>query len=538
MGVITVQRVLRGAVAVFSIAVLALLVTHLHHHAGALTPAGAADPGKYLGSKTLTIAQAADADTLDPSDIASTDTLNIARQLFGTLYQVTADGQLQPYLAESYRFADDGRSITIKLKPGLQCEDGQPMTAKDVAYSFERAADPKMKFTGNSTGFVLPSMGYEGARVDDDLTVTLLVKKYNPIAIGLLSEMLMLCRAPYERMTKDQAATHPVASGPYRLAEWIHDDRIVLVRNEKFTLSRSKYDRVIWRIIPEASTRSAELIAGNVDLVTNVAPDQIDAINSSDTAKVESVASVRRMYVGFNQKDKFSTTPGGKAIRDPAVRLALQYSIDVPTICETLLRTPCKRLATMVLPSEDHSGIQAFPYDPDRAERMLDAAGYPRGKDGVRFELTMQAPRGRYTEDANIAQAVGQYLTDVGVKTDVEVLDYASVFTPLIRQHDAGPIYLLGTGGATWSPLYDLSDLSTPESGVNYTNWTDPEFYDGWKELARTRDPAEQQTTIDQMLKVFHERGTWLLLYLQPDIYGVSNKIVWKPRADEVITLN
>jgi peptide/nickel transport system substrate-binding protein len=487
--------------------------------------------------KTLTIAQPADADTLDPSDIDSTDTLSIARLMFGTLYRVSPEGKLEPYLAESYSFAQDGKSITLKIRPNLRCETGAPLTARDVAYSFDRAADPELKFTGNSTGFVLPSIGFLGTRVDDNLTVTLLVKKYNPIAIGLLSEMLILCRAPYEKMTKEQAAIHPVATGPYRLAEWVHDDRIVLERNKYYSLRAPSYDRVIFRIMPEGSTRSAELIAGNIDIATVVAPDQIDAINSSDTAKVESVASVRRIYVGFNQKDKFNATPGGRAIKNPAVRNAMQYAIDVPAICESLLRTPCKRLATMLLPTHDYSGIAPIPYDPDRAERMLDAAGYPRGRDGVRFELTLQAPRGRYLDDDSVAMAIGQYLSDIGVKTNVDILDYASVFMPLSRSHNFGPLFLLGTGGALWSPLYDISDLSSPDSGVNYTSYTDPEFYAGWQELDKTRDPAEQQVAINNMMKVFHERGTWLLLYCQPDIYGVSNKITWKPRADEVISV-
>jgi peptide/nickel transport system substrate-binding protein len=487
--------------------------------------------------KTLTIAQAADADTFDPSDIGSTDTLNIARYVWGTLYRVSDNGDLEPYLANSYHLAEDGASLTFKLKPGLKCEDGEPLTAKDVAYSFDRVADPKLKFTGNSSGFVLPALQYAGARVDDDLTVTLLLKKYNPIAVGLISEILILCKAPYEHMTREQAATRAVGSGPYRLADWQHDDRIVLERNKNFTLPTPSYDRIVWRIIPEGSTRSAELIAGNVDIATNVAPDQIDAINAGSTARVESIASTRRIYVGFNQKDSFAATPGGKAIRNPAVRQALQYAVDVPTLCQSLLRTPCTRAATMVNPKNDTSGIAPFPYDPDRAEKLLDAAGYPRGKDGIRFSITLQAPRGRYLDDADMAQAVGQYLTDIGVETKVEVLDFSSVFAPLIRRHDAGPLFMLGTGGATWSALYDLSDLTSATSGTNYTGWDDPEFFAGWRKLEQTKDLGEQRAVVNRMLQIFHDRGPWLLMYFQPDIYGVSKKISWQPRADEVISL-
>jgi peptide/nickel transport system substrate-binding protein len=512
-----------------AIAFIAISMLRRHSHRSASASTAPAN-------KTLTIAQSTDADTLDPADENTIPTLNIARMLFGTLYRVSPTGQLEAYLAESYQYAEDGKSITFKLRPGLMCEDGEPLTARDAAYSFDRAADPKLKFTGNATGFVLPALGYVGTRVDSKLTFTLLVKKYNPIAIGLISELLISCKAPYEKMTKEQAATHPVASGPYRLAQWTHDDRIVLERNKYFHLRAPHYDRVVWRVIPESSTRAAELIAGDVDIISNVSPDQIDVINNSDTAKVESIASVRRIYVGFNQKQKFASSPGGMAIRDPAVRQALQYAVDVPTMCEALLRTPCKRAATMIAPNNDHTGIPAYPYDPDRAERLLDAAGYPRGKDGVRFEITMQAQRDMYG-DTNVMLAVGQYLTDIGVKTTVQLLD-PSVYVPLIRQHNAGPLYFQGTGGATWSALYDISDLTSPTSGTNYTNWADPAFFDGWKQLDATRDPATMNAIIDHMMHVFHDRGTWLLLFFQPDSYGVSNRIHWQPRPDEAITLS
>jgi peptide/nickel transport system substrate-binding protein len=514
---------------VLGVLLAAMAVLRKHSH-----PAPAV--AEASSGNTLTIAQNSDADTLDPADENNIPTLNIARLMFGTLYRVSPTGELEPYLAESYQYSVDGRSITFRLRPGLKCEDGEPLTARDAAYSFQRAADPKLKFTGNATGFVLPALGYEGTRVDDNLTFTLLVKKYNPIAIGLISEMLIECEAPYVKMTKEQATSHPVGSGPYKLTQWTHDDRIVLDRNPNFTLPSPPYSRITWRVIPESSTRAAELIAGDVDIITNVSPDQLDVINNSDTAKVESIASVRRIYVGFNQSPKFSSAPGGQAIRDPAVRQALQYAVDVPTICDALLRTPCTRAATMLIPYHDHTGIAAYPYDPDRAERMLDAAGYPRDKEGVRFQITMQAQRDMYG-DTNVMLAVGQYLNDIGVKTEVQLLD-ASVFIPMMRQHNAGPLYFLGTGGSTWSALYDISDLTSPSSGTNYTNWADPAFFDGWKQLDATRDPSEREAFENQMLHVFHERGPWLLLFFQPDIYGVSNKLHWKPRADEFINLN
>ena len=118
------------------------------------------------------------------------------------------------------------------------------------------------------------------------------------------------------------------------------------------------------------------------------------------------------------------------------------------------------------------------------------------------------------------------------------MLDFASVYMPLLRRHDAGPLFLTGTSGASWSALYDLSDFPAPDGGANYTNFSDPEFFAGWQRLEQTSDPVEQEKIIRAMMTVFHERGTWLQLYFLPDLYGVSNKISWQPRADELISLD
>ena len=506
---------------------------------GAAAATGAAAKSSpSLPPRLLRIALSVDVDTLDPAELDAQESETIAHLLWGTLYKTSSQGRLDPYFAQSYRITDDGRAYTFTLRPDLRCEDGTPLTARDVAYSFEHPADPAMKFTGHGAGFVLPALQYAGVRADDALNVTVKLKTYNPIALGLIAEMPIFCRAPYEAMTPQQASTRVSATGAYRLVEWRHDDHILLELNPRYTLPAPVYERVLFRIIPESSTRSAELLAGNIDISTSVAPDQIDAINDSDTAKVESVPSIRRIYVGFNQKDKFSTTAGGRAIRDARVRRALQFAVDVPTLCDALLHVPCARPGTMIFPRNDHTGIAADPYDPDRAERLLDAAGYRRGAGGVRFAITLQTPRGRYPADVNVALAIGQYLDDIGVKTTVEALDFASVYIPLLRRHDAGPMFLSGTSGASWSALYDLSDFPAPDGGSNYTNFADPEFFAGWKRLEQTRDPAEQERIIRDMMTVFHERGTWLQLYFLPDLYGVSNKIVWRPRADELISLD
>jgi peptide/nickel transport system substrate-binding protein len=99
----------------------------------------------------------------------------------------------------------------------------------------------------------------------------------------------------------------------------------------------------------------------------------------------------------------------------------------------------------------------------------------------------------------------------------------------------AGPLFLLGSGGATWNALYDMADLSAPTAGTNYTGWSDPAWYSGWDRLAATTDPAEERAIIDDMLEVFYDEAPWLMMYFQPDFYGVSNRVNWEARRDEKV---
>lgn len=483
---------------------------------------------------TLVVGISADASTFDPAAISSRDNSNMAKHLFGTLYEVDAEGNIVPQMAESYVEAEDGLSYTYTLKPGLTCEDGEALTAEDVAYSFNRAADPANAFTGNTPGFVYSSIGFAGAEAVSDLEVKINLEKKNPVSFGLIAEVFLHCKDSYEAMSLEDAAAKPIASGSYRLASWDRGSQVVL---EKIK-DPGTFQNIIWRIIPEASTRSAELIAGNVDIITNVSPDQIEAVDASGTATVKAVQGTRRIYVGFNQREDFATgSEGGAAIQKTDVRVALQYAVDVEAICSQLLSFECKRATGLVNPPNDNPNLTPYAYDPDKAEELLDAAGYPRGEDGTRFEITLQAPRGRYLNDANVALAIGQYLDDIGVKTNVELMEWASVYVPMLSKHDMGPMFFLGSGGGTWSALYDMADLSAVDAGTNYTEWKNPDWFSGWPELAAATTEEERRVVIDRMLEVFYNDPPWLMLYFQPDFYGVSNRVDFHPRRDEKVYL-
>ena len=483
---------------------------------------------------TIVVGLSADINTLDPSAIASRDNSNIARHIFGTLFTMGGDGVARPELAKSLDISSDGKAYVYTLKDGLTCHDGEPLTAEDAAYSFNRAADPDNAFTGNTPGFVFSSIDFQSAEALDDKRVQVNLGAKNPIAFGLIAEVFIHCMDSYEAMSLDEASGNPIGSGPYKLANWRRGSEVVL---EAVDGANVGFDRMIWRIIPEASTRSAELMAGNVDIITNVSPDQMDVINASGVAQVNPIQGTRLMYVGFNLSDSMAKEPGGDAIQDPAVRRALQYAVDVPTICKQLLNFECERMTGIVNPPNANQSLKPYPYDPAKAEALLDAAGWPRGDDGKRFPIAFQAGQGRYLNDANVVQAIAQYLSDVGLDVDLQIMEWSSVYIPIIRKRNAGPLYFIGSGGALWSPLYDMTDLAAIDAGTNYTHWDDPRWFDRWADIAAATSAEETRTIVDEMLQVFYDDGPWLHLYFQPDFYGVSNRVNWQPRPDEKVYL-
>lgn len=508
----------------------------LHHilTASAACLALATGGTAQVADDTIVVGISADINTLDPSAIASRDNSNIARHIFGTLFTMGGDGVARPELATTLEISEDGMAYVYTLNEGLTCHDGEALTAEDAAYSFNRAADPDNAFTGNTPGFVFSSIAFQSAEAIDDLKVQVNLGAPNPIAFGLIAEVFIHCMDSYEAMSLDEASGNPIGSGPYKLSEWRRGSEVALEAVEGADVG---FDRMVWRIIPEASTRSAELMAGNVDIITNVAPDQMDVINASGVAEVNPIQGTRRMYVGFNLSDSMAMEPGGDAIQDPDVRRALQYAVNVPAICSQLLNFECERMTGIVNPPNANQSIEPYPFDPAKAEELLDAAGWPRGDDGNRFSIAFQAGQGRYLNDANVVQAIAQYLSDVGLDVDLQIMEWSSVYIPIIRERNAGPLYFIGSGGALWSPLYDMTDLATVDAGTNYTHWDDPRWFDRWAEIAAATSEEETRQIVDEMLQVFYDDGPWLHLYFQPDFYGVSNRVNWQPRPDEKVYL-
>ena len=437
---------------------------------GLMPLAGQAQSVPTPDDDTIVVVENREPGSLDPSQVGGATgggNFRILLHLFATLYELgQADGAIDPYLAHSFSVSDDGTEWTFHMHEGLTCHDGEPLTAEDAAYSFNRMADPANGFTGNSAGFVVASTGFVEARADSELDVTIVANKpqNRAMRLGLIAEVLVHCKDSYEAMTMDEAARNVVGSGPYSMAEWVPGEYIRANRVEGFGPRDTYFEEIVWRFIPEPSTAVAEVITANVDILKGFPATQVDAINNSGVAEARSFPGTTRIYIGIQMNPEAGfrvDTPslGADAIMETDVRVALQYAIDVEAICENLLRTTCQRATSLVNRPNNHPTLEPYPYDPMKAEELLDAAGYPRGDDGVRFSLELKARRATGAGGSDVSLAIAQYLTDIGVQTEAIFMETADWREQLIY-HQLGPLYMGGTGGSKWSAQYDMADIS------------------------------------------------------------------------------
>jgi peptide/nickel transport system substrate-binding protein len=160
-------------------------------------------------------------------------------------FQVNFEGQVEPYLVDKTTVSDDGLAYTFTIKQGLTCDDGEPLTAEDVAYSFNRPADKALGFTGNTPGFVYTTLGFKSAEAVDELNVTINLTAKTTLALGMMSQVFIHCKDSYEKMTLEEAASNPIGSGSYRLAAWDRGSQIVLEKVK----DPGTFETIIWRII-------------------------------------------------------------------------------------------------------------------------------------------------------------------------------------------------------------------------------------------------------------------------------------------------
>jgi peptide/nickel transport system substrate-binding protein len=484
--------------------------------------------GGLNDTKPLMVAVPVDMSSWDPDNMSTKTDAGIMEHIFDKLVNINDAGKIEPMVATEWELLEDNLTWRFKLRDDVYFWDGEQLTAETVKYVIDRAlAVEEFGWTGNTPGFVFDSWKVEGAEVVDEFTVDIKLGGFSDDFLAAASEIYLHSIDYYKNNDPEVVAEVPNGSGPYKFVEWVKDGQMVLERWDDYWGEKPLLKTIIYRPIPEASTAVAEMLAGSINVVSKIPPDQTETINASGIAEVTTIDGGRRIYIGLNQRGE-----GGcyEAMKNLEVRKALNMAVDVQTILEALLYGKGTREGGMVNPPFKSDAVKAYEYNPEKAKEMLAAAGYPDGDLGGRCEIA--TPNGRYIKDYEIAQAVAAELQAIGV--DAEAVPYEwSVFRPMITDKTLPPMFLLGSGGGSVSAWYDLADFGSDQT--NYVGWKSAEWDALVAEFSASTDMARREELTDQMQLLVNQEAPWLFIYMQVDWYAKTNDLDWTPRKDELM---
>jgi len=491
---------------------------------GAAAPAAEAAPAQeYDPDATVTVAMET---ILENLDYMTNSTLNAAG-IFETMYDslVTLDENvtMQPMLATEWSVSEDGKVWTFKLRDDVKFWDGTPLTAKDVKYTFERMQLDDYNI-GN-TNYLNTQFGFEKAVVLDDYTIEVYTTAPIPALLYTLEEIAIYSEAFYKDLTPEQAGSEMLmGSGPFKFVEFVRDDRVVLERNDDYWGGPAKFKSLIYRAIPEASTRIAELETGGVDVIQAVPMANLDQVNALETARTESMINGCRQYLGFNHANP--------TYMDKNVRQALNYAINWEEINQAFFKGAAPRLPVHVNKPWQNEDLVAYPFDLAKVEELMTASGFAKdadgfwAKDGTVLEPSIMVYYAQGSERYEVLLSLVDQLVKAGFKAEPYYLERAAAFEKLDKREIDDMFYI---GSCTsYEGQGDISDL-TADSGSNYGRWSNADFETLYAQLLTEFDMDKRAELLDQLQVIVYEESPILSLYIGIANWGISEMVDWSP---------
>ena len=526
-------------------------------------PLASAAPAVADEPVVLTIGINEDIDSANPFTGLSSLAYELFTLQYPTLTQYAAeDFGIVPGLAESWEESADQRFWTYRLRPGMKWSDGTPLTAEDVAYTFNRIIDGKYE----KTNFGSYTASMVRAEALDDVTVRIEVSKPSPVMDHLF--VFILPKHIWESIDGKEVRKYDnegtpesptVGSGPYVMVERQPGQFIRLMANPNWYGGERPVDEIVFRVFNNADALGQALKSGEIDFAHGLDLGVYESLQGIPEITTVSASPASYSEVAFNGgaalEDGTPIGDGNPLLKDPALRQALQWAVDRQAIVDRVLGGQGAAGSTVIPPlyTQWHlDPANPYSYDPAKAGQLLDAAGYALGDDGVRvdaqgnrlsFELLY---RNDSPESQKSSEFVQSYFGDVGVEVQLKGVSEDALYE-IVGQ---GNFDMFEWGwGVEPDPNYMLSTFtcasrSYEEDGTIYANLSDsfycnPEYDELFEQQATETDFAERQAIVREMQQMLYDAGVYLVTYYANGLEAYRNDRFtgWVPQPAENGTL-
>ncbi len=407
---------------------------------GALTDA-------HAGKKddTLNIAFSKELENLDRYFNTAREGVIVARHAFDNLlYRDPVTYEYKGLIAETFKW-NTSTELEIKIRKGIHFHNGQELTADDVAYTLNFAANPDNKVKTQRYSSWIDHVAKTGP-----YGVKIMLKQPFPAAFEFLSGANPIYpRAYYEKVGPNGFGMAPIGSGPYKITEVVPGKKIVMVKNEDYFKASPKgqpsIGKIVWRTLPEINTQMGELMTGALDWIYLVPPDQAEMLKSNPDLIVTPAETMR---IGFLQFDAANRSGKEHNMDNPfdklEVRQAINHAINREAIAKNLVGGQSRAIYSACFPSQFgcEQDLKTYDYNPEKARKLLAKAGFPDG-----FETELYGYR-----DRSFAEAMVGDLAAVGIKAKLMMMKYSA----LREKARAGKIQMQFL---TWGS-YSINDIS------------------------------------------------------------------------------
>ena len=431
-----------------------------------------------------------------------------------------------PWLAESWKNIDD-TTWQITLRQGVKFSNGEPFNAEAAKFTIDRIQADEKALVWAQWQFI------KEIKIVDDYNLEIVTATPEPAFLSKMAGTGCQVVPPkyYQEVGHEGYSQAPIGTGAFTFKEFKKDDRIVLEANPDYFRGKPGVDELIFRSIPEDSTRVAELLTGGVDLVMSIPQQDWARVEANPDLTLDRFTTTQVMELILRGGPSPSMPDFNGITVNPKIRAAIEYAIDRQAIVDLLdgMGIPTR---TRITPPTLGTNFDLYDtvgtYDPDKAMQLLDEAGY--NGETLTFHSTTANPMQK-----EVTEAIAAMLEAVGLKIDLQIMELTTFREQVYGPRKNQEIYMDALGNSFFDPW--IAVLGDSASRRERTGWQGPEADAADKLIQEAavnmnpEDRAAQYREIQELL-VAANGGTHVFLYQMKDTLGKKQSVIYQPALD------